>query len=287
MYVNTKGIILRETAYKDSSKILTVLTGGEGKLTVAARGALRKNSGNAAQTQLLAFSDMTIYRRGDRWTLTESRSIEQFIGLRDDIGLLALGAYFAELAEAVSDEDSPNPQLLPLLLNALFALSEKAQPPIIVKPVFEIRLMAISGFSPRIEACHICGAAEPPAALLDYCAGTFRCENCERTGHARADFAGADNVRTTTTLPYPAETGNARTATALPHAAGAGNARLGPGALKAARFVIDCDLKKIFSFKLGGESLAELGRAAEGYLLTQLDRSFRTLDFYKGLSRAG
>jgi len=151
MYINTTGVILREVQYKDTSKILTVLTSSEGKLTVSAYGAHRKNSKLAAVTGLLVYSEMTLLKKKDRWTMTEARSVEQFIGLRDDLKLLALGTYIAELTEAVSDEDSPNPELLPLCLNALYALSEKIKTPEYIKPVFELRLMAISGFEPLLS----------------------------------------------------------------------------------------------------------------------------------------
>ena len=150
MYINTTGIILREVAYKDSSKILTVLTSDEGKLTVSAHGAYGKTSKLAAVTGLLVFSEMTLFKKKDRWTMTEARSVEQFAGLRDDLVLLSLGAYIAELTEALADEDSPNTELLPLCLNALYALSEKIKTPQYVKPVFELRLMAISGFAPLL-----------------------------------------------------------------------------------------------------------------------------------------
>jgi len=150
MYVNTSGIVLREVLYNESSKILTVLTDSEGKLTISAHGAHRKNSKLAAVTGHLVFSEMTLFKKKDRWTMTEARSIEQFIGLRDDIKLLSLGAYIAELTEAVSDEDSPNPELLPLCLNTLYALSEKIKTPEFIKPVYELRLMAISGFEPLL-----------------------------------------------------------------------------------------------------------------------------------------
>ena len=151
MYINTAGIVLREVLYKDSSKILTVLTGSEGKLTVSAHGAHRKNSKLAAVTGLLVFSEMTLLKKKDRFTMTEARSVEMFTGLRDDLALLSLGAYIAELTETVADEDSPNPELLPLCLNALYALSEKIKAPSYVKPVFELRLMALSGFEPVLE----------------------------------------------------------------------------------------------------------------------------------------
>ena len=52
MFLTTKALVLRETKYKEADKILTVLTEREGKLTVKARGALRRGCkyGAAATT---------------------------------------------------------------------------------------------------------------------------------------------------------------------------------------------------------------------------------------------
>jgi len=222
LFINTTGIVLREVQYKDSSKILTVLTSDEGKLTVSAHGAHRKNSKLAAVTGLLVFSEMTLQKKGERWTITEARSVEQFIGLRDDLKLLALGAYIAELTEAVADEDSPNKELLPLCLNALYALSEKIKTPEYVKPALELRLLAISGFEPLIIQ-----------------KGKENNETIE------------DGVMT-----------------------------LSAGACNAAKYILSCEAKKIFSFTLADESLKELSKLTEKYLLTHLDRAFKTLDYF-------
>ena len=246
MYVNTTGIVLRETKYKDSSKILTVLTSSHGKLTVSARGALRKNSKLAAVTQLLAYSEMTLFCNKGRWTLNEARSVQQFIGLRQDLTLISLGAYIAELVEAVADEDSPNTELLPLCLNALYALSEGLKEPDIVKPAFELRLMAVSGYAPLMSSCAVCSKTELIRAFLDKTGGTLRCESCPASDLEK---------------PSP----------------------LSPGALQAAKYIISCESKKLFSFTVGKEALKELSAACEGYLLSQLDRRFGTLDFYHKL----
>jgi DNA repair protein RecO (recombination protein O) len=245
MYINTTGLVLRETRYKDSSKRLTVLTSGEGKLTVTARGALRRNSKLMAVTQLLAFSHMTLFSKNDRWTLTEAQSIEEFQGLSHDIMLLALGSYFAELTEAVADEDSPNPDILPLCLNSLYALSSGTKQPEYVKPAFELRLLADSGFAPLVDSCAVCGSKSPERVYLDLQGGTIRC--CGGVSYDRAE------------------------------------AQLTIGALEALRYIISCDPKKLFSFTLGEAALKELTSAAEGYLLFHLDRGFRTLDYYKSL----
>ena len=51
----------------------------------------------------------------------------------------------------------------------------------------------------------------------------------------------------------------------------------------AMRHVVYGDPKRLFSFSMNGESMALMARACEDFLLTQLDRGFRTLDFYKQL----
>jgi DNA repair protein RecO (recombination protein O) len=63
-----------------------------------------------------------------------------------------------------------------------------------------------------------------------------------------------------------------------------GDLPLDEGALQAARFLLDCPLKELFSFRLTPESLRQLSHMTERWLLTQMDRPFKTLDFYKSLS---
>ena len=52
MHIVTQGLVLREVSYKESDKILTVLTRDGGKRTVKARGCRKKNSPLAAAAQL-------------------------------------------------------------------------------------------------------------------------------------------------------------------------------------------------------------------------------------------
>ena len=44
------------------------------------------------------------------------------------------------------------------------------------------------------------------------------------------------------------------------------------------------NMADLFSVSLDGRSLERLGDASEAYLMTQLERGFRTLDFYKSLA---
>ena len=242
MFLTTRGLVLREVRYKESDKILTVLTQHEGKITVRARGALRKGSRITAATQLLTYSDMTIFENRGRRTLNEASTVEEFLGLRADLGAFALGSYFAELLETVSAEEYPDPPVLQLGLNSLYALSRALCPPEQIKAVFELKAMCLAGYEPLIEGCALCGEENPEQAWFHLREGVLCCARCRESGD--------------------------------------GWVPLTPGILAAMRHVVYGDDKRLFSFRLGGEDLGALSRLTEDYVQTQLERGFGTLDFY-------
>ena len=239
----TTGLILRETETKETDKILTVLTPDLGKITLIARGARRRNSPLAAACQLLAYSELTIYQRGSWRYVSEGSTIELFDGVRQDFELLSLASYFAELTESVVGEEQSAPEVLALLLNALYALSALKKDPELVKPVFELRLMALSGFEPLADGCAVCGKPEPERPMLDVVQGVVHCAGCKQSGG----------------LSLP----------------------LTKGSLAALRHALYADPKRLYSFRADRNALRELGHAAEGFVAAQLERSFRTLDYYK------
>ena len=61
--------------------------------------------------------------------------------------------------------------------------------------------------------------------------------------------------------------------------------RISGGVLSAMRYIVYSDFKKIFSFNLSDDSLAELSRISERFFLAQTARNYTTLDFYNTLHR--
>ena len=92
-YIVTKGVVLRETETRDADKILTLLTAERGKLSVIARGVCRKGCKFAACAQPLAYSEWTLYKKGDWYYANEGTTLELFNGLRADLDAMALGFY--------------------------------------------------------------------------------------------------------------------------------------------------------------------------------------------------
>lgn len=245
MYLTIRGLVLRVTQYNESDALLSVLTATHGKITVKARGLRRKNSPLAASCQLLALSEFTLFEYRGMYTINEARSVELFLNLRKDLCKLSLGTYFAQVTEVISQEDMPTPELLSLLLNCLHVLANSELDENQVKAVFELRCACLAGYMPELGGCWCCGNTAPER--FDLSNGRTECVAC--------------NVRESNSIRMPVNV----------------------GILDAMRYICSCDSKRLFSFVANKDTMKHLSEITEGYLLTQLERGFSCLDFYKTL----
>ena len=243
MFLKTDGLVVRQVNYKDNDQILTVLTKEHGLMTLKARGVRSRSSRLKGACQLLAYSEFTVFENRGFHTIDEANAIQMFPELRTDIELLSLASYFAQVAEILSQEDMPNPELLSLTLNAFYALCRQLCTPDLVKAAFELRAACLGGYTPELSGCAVCGDPEPDR--FDVRGGILCCASC----------SAGEGLR----LP------------------------VSPGSLAAMRYLVSCDAKRLFAFRLEGRAMKELCDLTETYLQTQLERGFYTLDFYKSL----
>ena len=245
MHTTTKALVLRSVDYKESDKILTLLTQDQGKVTASARGCRKKGSPIAAGCQLLCWSEMVLYDYQGRWMVKEAATERQFRGVRDDLDKLALACYFAEVTELLAVEDMPSPELLSLILNSLHALDQMNKPLPLVKAAFELRAMCLAGYEPLLDGCAVCGVESPEEPRFHLKEGVLHCARCR------------GEVGESISMPLNGQ------------------------ALEAMCHIVYGDPKRLFSFRAEGEGLAQLADLTEAYLHAQLERGFRTLDFYK------
>lgn len=248
MYQTTTGLVLRTTEYRDADLLLEVLTRDSGRLTLKARGVRSSRSTLKSACQLLCYAEYTYTEQYGKAVVTEAAPIEQFRELRSDLELLSLGSYFAQVGELLSQQDAPDEALLSLLLNSLYALCKLQKPQALIKAAFELRAASLAGFLPELRGCAVCG--RPEAAYFDVRQGLLVCADCRPEGEG---------------LRLP----------------------IGPGVLAAMRHIVSCQSKKLFSFTLNDDSLEQLSGVTEAYLSTQLEHSFKALEFYKSLFYIG
>ncbi len=180
MYLKTEGLVLRVSPYQEADAMLSVLTREQGLLSVRARGLRRAKSPLKSACQLLAYSEFTLFESRGFYTVNEASALEMFLPLREDLEKLSLAQYFAQVAEVLSQEDAPESGILPLTLNAIYALTKLTLPQRQIKAVFELRAMCVSGFQPELHGCAVCGAEAPER--FDVSEGCLICAGCGGSG---------------------------------------------------------------------------------------------------------
>ncbi|HIS69442.1 MAG TPA: DNA repair protein RecO [Candidatus Gallacutalibacter stercoravium] len=245
MQFNTDGLVIREQNIGESDRLVTVLTRREGLVRAFVRGAKNLKSRNASSTQLLCYSQMSIYKGKDKYIIDDAAPQEVFFGLRRDIEKLSLAQYFCELALALAPEEGEAGDFLRLMLNALFFLANNKRPPLLIKAVVEMRMLALAGYMPDLIYCPGCGVYEAEKMYFIPRTGQLFCEHCR-----------PQNL---------------------------GGVAMGPGVVTALRHTVYADFEKVFAFSLPPEGCRVLAKASELYVLNRLERGFQTLDFYHQL----
>ena len=248
MQHKVRGIVVREAAKGENDKLLTVLTGEEGVLTVRAPGVRKLSATNLRSAQLFAYSDLLLYVKNGFYTLQESILREDFYGIREDVTDFALGCYLCELASSVSVGGEEGNEILRLLLNALYATEKKIASPRVIKTAFEFRLAALIGYEPELSECPICGkpTEEMEGRMFELTDGYLFCASCDSP-----------------------EEGFTR------------RAPVSPACYAAMKHLLQAPVNKIFLFRLEENALRELSRLTEEYLLLRVENKLKTLDFLK------
>ncbi len=257
MLIEVKGVVVRVNDLTGNDKLLTIFTEERGLMRAVSNGSRSLKSRYLAASQLFCYASFILEAKGDRYWLRESDLIESFYDLRLDIVKTALGQYILDVAADAVVPEQPDPELLRLTLNTLYAITKGLYPLNKIKAAFEFRAAALLGFAPDLTSCGRCGKEEGDG-FLDVMNGCFYCNEC--------------HLSMQTSIPSDGDTFEAKTARIL--------SILTPGVRVAAGYVMTAPVERVFAFRLQQEDLRLFCRAAEDYLLNHLERSFNTLHFY-------
>lgn len=183
--IKVKGIVIREVAYKDNDKIITILTDSLGKVSAIAKGAKKTNSPYLASSQFLVYSEFVLYQNTGYFYLNSASVINTFYNLRIDFDKLQIVFEMTKLLNSVTDENQDCEKILNLFLNTIYALDKLDKNKNLIVNAFKIKLFALLGFAPRQDKCSNCSKQllnnKDEFVYYDYIDNIFLCEDCKIT----------------------------------------------------------------------------------------------------------
>ena len=144
-----------------------------------AKGARRPKSALLAGTQIFCFGEYLMYKGSNTYHINSVEPIEVFYNIRTDLDKLKYAVHINKIIQDVTHENQNCYNILQLLLNTLYTISETDKNLDLVLSVFKLRLLCILGFTPRINKCVNCGEEEDNYSFSIKNNG-FKCQNCSK-----------------------------------------------------------------------------------------------------------
>ena len=248
MIINTTGLVIYSHIQGEANRSISILSPDYGVIRVFVLGAMKLTGSNAAATQLFSYSKFCIKIQKGSYYLDSSKVIRIFYELRNDIKKYTLACYLADICWYTGTADQPAHDISRLMLNTLHFLCMENADCDLLKSIFELRFMADTGYAPNVIGCNECYKYDGEDMFLLIKSGKVLCSE---------HFDGEEDEY---------------------------NVRLSPVLLHTIRFIVLCDLKRVFSFRISEEVQKQLSEIAERYFLEHIpDKSFPCLDFYHTL----
>ena len=178
-----QALVLRTTDWGETSRIATLWTRELGKVRVLAKGGRRLKSAFESALDLLTVCSIVLLRKssGSLDLLTEARVVRRFPRLRSDLAALHAAYYVAELLSEWTEDYDPHPNLYDEAIATLGELGESKETtaPRLVR--FELVLLRELGYSPKLDACAVCGEAVEIGGRVPFsaAAGGILCPKCK------------------------------------------------------------------------------------------------------------
>ncbi len=178
MLESVEGIVIGETPYGDTSKIINVLTKEHGIIGVICKGAMSIKSTLRSVTMKLSYGIFHLYyKKGKLSTLVSVDIINEFKNIRGDILRISYASYITDLVNQVLKQTNEE-SIYNDYINALLKIEEGLNPMVITN-ILEVKLLASLGVGLNLTSCISCGNAKEIVTLSSERGGLI-CKNCYR-----------------------------------------------------------------------------------------------------------
>ena len=177
--------MLRRTDFGEADRLLTLLGRETGKIKAIAKGARKPQSRKTGHVELFMRSNLFIASGREIDIVTQAETVEAYAALREDLVRATYASYAVELLDRFTVEEDQNVALYDLLAHGLGWFATTGDH-LLTARYYELRLLSLTGFQPRLFNCVACGEAiEEQNQFFSAELGGLVCPDC-RSADRRA-----------------------------------------------------------------------------------------------------
>lgn len=151
-----EGIVVSETPYGESSKIINILTKDEGIIGIMAKGAKKIKSPLRVSTEKLTLGIFNVYYHKDKLsTLVSADILNPLLNIKTDIVKIGYLTYIVELATQTAKQNSD--ENIYTILKSTILKIESGLDPMIMTNILEVKMLDYLGVGIDLDKCIKCG----------------------------------------------------------------------------------------------------------------------------------
>ena len=176
MVEKVEGIILRETNYGDTSKVLEILTKKYGLIGVMSKGCRSLKSLLRSTSTKLTYGYFYIYYKENKLSILKSVDIINiFKNIKTDIEKISYSSYLLELSSSTYKQ-SLSSDIYPLLISSLIKIDNDFDS-LVITNILELKYLNYLGVMPYIDGCVKCFNKDNIVTLSSKDGG-YLCSKC-------------------------------------------------------------------------------------------------------------
>lgn len=173
------GLVLQTGNIGEYDRRVVLLTKERGRISAFARGAKKATSSYAAACQPFTFGTFSLYEGKSSFNLMWAQVDNYFQELKKDLDLIYYASYFCELASYLTRENNDEIEILKLVYQSLRALEKKTIEPVLIRCIYEIKILALYGVAMEVFHCVRCQGTENLTGFEPEEGGVI-CQSCGR-----------------------------------------------------------------------------------------------------------
>lgn len=175
MKTTVEGIVLNETNYSETSKILNILTKEYGYISVMAKGARNIKSKIRGISMKLVYANFTItYKENGISLLHEGIVINSLKNIMMDLEKMNCSVFLIQIIKDVLRENNSK-EIFDILKPTLIKINDGFDASLLLN-IVEVKLLKFLGVTPNFQECVVCGSKD--TITFDIQMAGLVCKNC-------------------------------------------------------------------------------------------------------------
>ena len=195
MYIDTDGIVLRQTKTVNGRRMILLFTKQYGKISAGTSLSERGKNKTALALRPFTLGRYELFKGRESYSINGAETLNGFYSIGEDVDRFMAASYILELISEMLPEEQPAPELFDMLIDYFELLQARKTAFGTLIAGFQTKALRLAGSEPETERCTVCGSEKDLRAFSVRHGGTV-CGKCadeiDLHGDAFFRLAGED-----------------------------------------------------------------------------------------------